>query len=308
LLSWNLKKQAGEVKLKITDAAGRDVREISGQVLANYNKPGIQSACWDLRVQPGTPPASGGGQGGRAAGAPEGQSGRGGAAASSATRNPFGAGCGTGGGGFGGGFGGFGGGTAGPYVLAGTYNVSLIVDGKTVDTKPIRVMDDPEVALTAVERKRLFDMAMEMHELQRRTGELTASFGSLNRQMTELEKSIGGKTDIPADVKASFDALNKEIKALAPKVTMPTGGRGFGGGGGAGAAAGENVVLRVSQAKNGLMGGMWPTEQTMRAYNDAKTQVPKVIADANVLFAKAVTISGALAKYNLTLTVPTAIK
>jgi len=36
--------------------------------------------------------------------------------------------------------------------------------------------------------------------------------------------------------------------------------------------------------------------------------VPKVIADVNALFAKAVTISAALAKYSLTLTVPTAVK
>ena len=82
---------------------------------------------------------------------------------------PVGAGCGGGGGG--GGFGGGGGGNPGPYVLAGTYNVALVVDGKTVDTKPLRVMSDPEVVLTEAERKKLYDMAMEMHELQRRATE-----------------------------------------------------------------------------------------------------------------------------------------
>src|SRR5206468_9173410 len=64
LISWLNKKQVGDVKLKITDAAGREVREISGPVLANRNKPGIQTACWDLRVQPAPapPPAPGRGQ------------------------------------------------------------------------------------------------------------------------------------------------------------------------------------------------------------------------------------------------------
>ena len=57
--------------------------------------------------------------------------------------------------------------TPGPFVLPGTYNVALVVDGKTVETKPLKVAADPDVALTAVERKKLFDMAMEMHELQR---------------------------------------------------------------------------------------------------------------------------------------------
>ena len=62
VISWLNKKPVGDVKLKITDAAGREVREISGTVLANSNKAGIQSACWDLRVQPLPTPAGGGGQ------------------------------------------------------------------------------------------------------------------------------------------------------------------------------------------------------------------------------------------------------
>ena len=60
IISWLNKKPVGDVKLKITDAAGREVREISGTPLANSNKAGIQSACWDLRVQPNpAPPPAG---------------------------------------------------------------------------------------------------------------------------------------------------------------------------------------------------------------------------------------------------------
>jgi hypothetical protein len=52
------------------------------------------------------------------------------------------------------------------------------------------------------------------------------------------------------------------------------------------------------------MGGMWPTEQTMKSYADVKTTVPKAIADANALFARAATLSASLARHNLTLTPP----
>ena len=31
----------------------------------------------------------------------------------------------------------------GPHVLAGTYNVSLVVDGKTLESRPLKVMADP---------------------------------------------------------------------------------------------------------------------------------------------------------------------
>ncbi|HEX7486404.1 MAG TPA: hypothetical protein VF332_09640, partial [Vicinamibacterales bacterium] len=121
VVSWYLKKAASDVKLKITDAAtGKEVREISGQVLANSNKAGMQAACWDLRVQPVPTPAPGqrsagaaggrGGEGGAPAGAPQG-GGRGDAGGGTPAVSPFGAGCGTtGGAGGGGGFGG--GGTA----------------------------------------------------------------------------------------------------------------------------------------------------------------------------------------------------
>src|SRR6185295_14021827 len=145
-----------------TDAAGREIREIAGDVLAKSNTAGIQSACWDLRVQPAPAPPpvpTAAGRGQAAAATPP---------ATPAPEIGAGAGCnqpaaGGGGGGFGGG-----GGTAGPYVIGGVYNVALVVDGKTVDTKPLRVNDDPEVILTQIERKRQYDQAMEIHTWQPR--------------------------------------------------------------------------------------------------------------------------------------------
>jgi hypothetical protein len=299
VITWLAKKPLGEVKLKITDAAGKDVREISGQVLSASNKAGVQAACWDLRVQPLTSAAgAGGGRGGAAAAGS--QAGGGGPQGAGVAVNAFGAGCGTAGG-VGGGFGG-GATLFGPYVLPGVYQVSLLVDGKTVDTKPLRVDADPEVALTAVERTKLFDMAMEMHDLQKRTSEVSTALQPLNSRMGELAKEIDGRADLPADVKTSFQALNKELAALTPKFAAGTGGRG--GAAGGGVTPTPSVAARIGQAKNGLMGGFWPTAQTMDAYNEARTGAPKAIAEANALFAKAGALSTTLAAHKLTLTAP----
>jgi hypothetical protein len=302
ILSWYQKTPVTTLELKISDSAGREVRAISGDLLASANRPGIQSACWDLRVQPAPAPAPAGGRGQAGGDQPGRQGGPGGAPAQS----QFGAGCGTAGGA--GGRGGFGAGGAnpGPFVLAGTYNVSLVVDGKTIDTKPLRVMSDPEVVLTDAERKKLFDMAMEMHELQRRGTAISTGVASLNTRLSELAKEAGGKTDLPAELKASIETLQKEVAALAPQVVVQGGGRGFGGGRGGGAT--DNTIARLAQAKNGLMGGMWPTEAVMKAYTDSKTQVPKAIAEANSLFTRAATLSSALTKHSLTLTAPTPVK
>jgi photosystem II stability/assembly factor-like uncharacterized protein len=299
IISWFNKKAVGDVKLKITDAAGREVREIAAPALANSTKPGIQAACWDLRVQPAPapPPAAGReGRGGREGGAPTPQI--------AEQTSPFGAGCPVqqpGGGGFGGG----GLNVAGPYVIGGVYNISLVVDGKTVDTKPLRVNDDPEVILTSVERKRMFDQAMEIHALQPRITEAGTAVGSLTRQMTELNTTLGTRSDVPADVKASFEAFNKELTALAPKLTLPQGGRGGGGGRG---GANDSLAAKLNTAKNGLMAGMSPADPTVRAYTEVKAQTPKAIADLNALLAKGTTLSTTLAQYNLTLTVPAAVK
>ena len=189
-------------------------------------------------------------------------------------------------------------------MLPGVYTVSLVIGGKTIDTKPLRVTADPDVLLTDAQRRQMFDMAMEVHELQHGAADGTNAIGALTRQMTDLSSAIGTRSEIPADVKSSLDALQKELTALAAKLTVPAGGRGFGGRGG----ASENVSARLALAKNGLMAGMWPTEQLLRTYNDAKAELPKVIADLNGTIAKAATLSATLSTYNLTLTVPQPVK
>jgi photosystem II stability/assembly factor-like uncharacterized protein len=306
VISWYQKQNVNDVALKITDAAGRTVREISGPVLAKSKSAGIQSACWDLRVEPIPAPANPGRpstSSGRAE-QPEARGGRGGGGRGGQGEENddetggFGAGCSGGGGG---GFGGGGGASPGPFVLAGAYNVSLVIDGKTVDTKPVRVSSDPEVVLTEAQRKQLFQMATELHEMQKGATEAASRVTALNRQTNEIAQSLQSKSDVPADVKTSFDAFKKEINGMAPKFAAG-GGRGFGRGN-----AEPTVLGKLTQAKNGLMGGMWPTEQTMKSYREAKAETPKAIADANAIFAKAKTVSADLAKYTVTLTAPEAV-
>jgi len=306
VMTWLSKKPAGEVALRITDAAGRQVRDISGTIMANANKAGMNSACWDLRVQPAPAAAAaagrGGDQAGRAGGAAE-PGGRG-AGQQNQTPSPFGAGCGGGGGGFGGGGFGFGGGGAnpGPYVLPGIYNVALVVDGKVADTRPLRVVGDPEISLTEVERKRMYDMAMELHDLQRRVTEVNNALSSVRSQIPAVSKSLEGRSDLPADVKTSVADLDKELTAMSARLAPPAAGRG-GGGGGRGTAA-DTPVSRLNQAKTGLMAGMSATSQTYDAYKRAKAEVPKTIEEARALLTRVQTLSAALAKHNITLTVP----
>jgi hypothetical protein len=172
-----------------------------------------------------------------------------------------------------------------------------------VDTKPLRVAADPDVALTEVERRRMFDMAMELHDLQRRTTDVNTALTALNRQMPDISKTLASRSDLPPDVKTSFGAVEKGLVALTTKFAPPTTGR-FGGGGGGRGAAGDNPITRLALAKNGLMGGMPVTAQTHDAYKRSKTDVPKAIEEANAFLSRAQMLSSVLAKHNITLTVP----
>ena len=157
--------------------------------------------------------------------------------------NPCGgAGGGRGGGGGGGGFGGGGGNTAGPYVLPGTYNVALIVDDKTVETKPIKIVADPEIQMNDVQRKRYNDILMDLHEMQRKGTPVQQALSSIYSQMSGANGVAAKVKDLaalPAAVRTQFDAFNKEFESIRIKfgVPIPAGGGGRGGGGGGGGGA-----------------------------------------------------------------------
>jgi hypothetical protein len=144
---------------------------------------------------------------------------------------------------------------------------------------------------------------MELHDLQTRTSAITAKLSPLNGQVQNAAKELAARTDVPADVKAQFEAFQKALAAVYPKFITQGGGRG-GGGFGAPADAGQNVVIRIAQAKSGMMGGMVPTDATVKAYAEAKTMGPAAIAEANAVLAKAPAISAALAKHGIKLVVP----
>ena len=157
------------------------------------------------------------------------------------------------------------------------------------------------MVLTEAQRKQLFDMAMELHALQRPATDAAAGVTSLNRQVNELAESIRQEGQSARRSEDTFDALKKAVNDAAPKYVVAA-GRGFGRGN-----AEPTVLGTIGQAKNGLMGGMWPTAQTIKSYNDAKAETPKAIADANALFAKAQPVADALAKLDITLKVPAAV-
>ena len=330
VIQFHLKKPVPELRIKIADAAGREIRDLA--VPANRNQAGIQTVCWDMRLQPIAPAGAaggpgGGGQAGRGGGGGGGgQAGRGGGAggpgggltgiptplpeSGSDPVNPCG------GGGFGGGFGG-GGGAAGPLVYPGTYNVSLIAGGKVLDTKPMRVIADPSIEMNDLQARRYFDTVSDLHDMQRRGGEMAAALNQLHTQMTELSPKVKGMANVPDAAKGQLEVFSKEFDAVRVKFGVPApagppagGGRGGGGfGGGAPAANPNDLVARAGAVKALMMAFQdTPSDTAMKQYNDVKLALPRAITEANALLTKAMTLSATLKKFDVALTVPSPVK
>ena len=312
VIQFNLKNTVPDLKVRILTPDGRAVRTLD--VPAAKNVAGIQTICWDQRVEPlpaaGGPPAPAGRGGGGG-----GVAGRGGARPVAGVPEQLPTSgymqfdpCGTGDGGGGrGGFGGFGGGgNAGPHVAPGNYGVSLIAGGRALDTKPMKIIMDPQARLAGAERTRWNAIAMELHDAQRRGNEVQASLNALHPQMTDIAGKIGGMENVPANVKSQFESLNKDYEAVRVKFGVPAGApqAGRGGGGGGGAAAMQNALARVAAAKANVM-GVWepPSAAVSNQATSARSALSAALSEANAVLAKARTVATALKAHNVTLNV-----
>jgi hypothetical protein len=314
VINLYFKKALSNVTLKITDATGKPVRELA--VPAAKAQPGIQTVCWDQRVEP-LPSANAGaaqqGRGGAGGGQFAGRGGGGGFATTPAPdagympMNPCGGpAANRGGGGFGGG------GNDGPLVLPGIYTVALVVDGKTVESKPLKIVADPMDQMTDLQRKKYFDMAMDLHDMQKRASAMQQALGSIYSQLDGAKAKI----DASADAKAAVAAFNKDFDAVRPKFGVPAGfaaaAGGFGGGGGRGGGAPpdpNNVAAKVGTIKQGVIG--WvdnPSDTVMKQYADVKLAMPKALAEGNAVITKTTALAATLKKAGVDLTVPAAIK
>jgi hypothetical protein len=315
VISYYVKAPLTNALLRITDSAGRKVREI--QIPQARAAAGIQRICWDMRTDPvtiGNPAGAGAGApGGRAGGG--GGGGGGGRAGGNAFPQQADPGylpaspCG------GGGFGGRGGGgnpTAGVYVMPGRYNVALVSGGKTLDTKPMTIIMDPAVKFTVAERARYNAILADLHDLQGRGAPLATALLTMAPQIRTIDTLLATRSDVPASARTQFAAVKRQFESLAPRFGVPItappaagGGGGGGGGGGRGGAADTSTFGRLGTLK-GQIGGIWetPSEGLQRQYADLRLSVPRLITEATAFMNQARTASTELAKYGLTLTVP----
>ena len=85
----------------------------------------------------------------------------------------------------------------------------------------MRVVLDPANQLTEPQRKRYYDIVMDLHQMQRRGVEAARALTPFHTQMTEIGGKLEGMANVPADVKAQFDAVKKEWDTVRVKFGVP---------------------------------------------------------------------------------------
>jgi photosystem II stability/assembly factor-like uncharacterized protein len=255
-LTYRLGAAAKDVKLTIKDGTSNTVREIAGDALKDRNTAGLHTVAWDLRHQPLSPLRG--------------------------QQPPAGG----GGGGFGGG------GNNGPFVLPGTYRVTLSVDGKDANVANVTVTGDPAIQISDADRKTWHDMALTLHEMQGKANDAANHVNDAWSQYQAIQQQTKSLT-LPPALKTDMEATGKELEAMRRRLGLGSGGGGFG-------AGAENVRGRIGQVKGAIMGSTsLPTDVQIRQLKELQAALPKLAADSQAAAGRVPALAKNLVSANL---------
>jgi hypothetical protein len=202
-----------------------------------------------------------------------------------------------------------------------------VVDGRSVATKPLRVIVDSEVRLAGAERERYDALLIELHAAHQAGEDVAGRLGTLGQSIADAGTRLDAQPSAPAAVRTQFDALRRDFEAVRVKFGVaapqaegqaggggrgggagPAGGGGGGGGGGRGGGGGnanQDALARLETVKNGIM-GIWesPSAAMTRRADEARSALAQATTEANALITRARGVAQALQPLGITLTVP----
>jgi hypothetical protein len=157
---------------------------------------------------------------------------------------------------------------------------------------------DPMVTLTDAELKQLYDLRVNVAQLQAKLTMALRNADEAKTAITEARTAIRSMPAPPEAVSKEADALNREVDDIIAKLRGAAGGgRGGGGGGGGPPAdqqeegapprpAGSSVQQRL-QTANGINGSSsMPTQYQREALTDVPTDLDRELQRLNALTQK----------------------
>jgi hypothetical protein len=168
-------------------------------------------------------------------------------------------------------------------VMPGDYRVTLVVDGKEVATKTVRVSGDKDMPMTDAERRTWHDTALDLHDLQRLANTAAETVNTLVAHVNAAELLFKSAAGAPAAAKTAIGDAQAKLADLRRRLGLnpPQGG----GGGGFGGQQG-NVRGQLGQVKGQIMNSTsMPTVQQIRQAGELRQDMTTLVADVNAAIA-----------------------
>ena len=249
-ITFWLKAKADSLRVVIKDNAGNLVRTLKGDDVKDAMGAGTNRVLWDYRIEPIPPPKG-------------------------ETTMPIGP--------FGGG--GPNRGTQGPWVLPGAFNATLVVNGRDVASRAFTVAGDREITITDADRQRRFDVLKEGQRLDASLSQAVSAMRTARTQLTQIKAVLADSTAVPADLRATYDSLVKQVEPFRKRFFLTQEGDEdslFEG-------LDQRTVLPFKLG--GLLGGVGGATAPMSAtelaqWTEVRAEVPVAIDDVNAFLSR----------------------
>jgi photosystem II stability/assembly factor-like uncharacterized protein len=173
----------------------------------------------------------------------------------------------------------FGPGETGPFVLPGTYQARLLVDGSEASSSSLEVQGDPDIDISDADRGRYLETAGKAYDLNRRAIEAANTLTELDEAVAAAKKN-SGKGELPEPASASMKDVEERITDL--KRRLGVGRRD------PGPPPDDDVRGDITRLRGSLLGATaLPTEAQNRTLERLERDLTKAVADVNETLSKA---------------------
>ncbi|HJS75742.1 MAG TPA: hypothetical protein VJ921_15725 [Vicinamibacteria bacterium] len=173
----------------------------------------------------------------------------------------------------------FGPGERGPFVLPGTYQARLLVDGAEASSAALEVEGDPEIEISDADRGRYLETAGKVYDLNRRAIEAANTLTDLDEAVAAAKKNIG-KDELSEPASTSMKDVEERVTDL--KRRLGVGRRD------AGPPPVDDVRGEITRLRGSLLGATaLPTEAQHRTLQRLERDLTKTVADVNEALSKA---------------------
>lgn len=169
--------------------------------------------------------------------------------------------------------------TSAPFVTPGDYQVRLVADGKEVATASLRVTQDPDVQISAEDRRVYDETARRAYDLNRNANVAANAVVDLAETFENAKKALE-KTTLPAETSSELGDLSQRIEALQRRFGVARREPG--------PPPEDDIRGDINRLRGGLLGAtVRPTETQTRLLAKLSSDLSKAVSELNETIEKA---------------------